>query len=164
MESDKKRKLLLVSGGVIAAGLILVVTKGPSPSVATSNTQSTLVVEESTPVPTAATFVPTASASRVPYAEEGPLQTYAIAAAELRGLPPDAAPGTLLRIWVAWDPPITEAPEFRILLDSVVLEKLIPPIAPEGPVTALLSASPKRIADLLYGDRYGALSVTVLDG
>lgn len=89
-------------------------------------------------------------------------RTYAVAAHELAGLPPDATPGTRLELWVAWDPPISETANIQRLAHGITLEKMIQPVTPDGPVTALLRVPVKAIGDLLYGDRYGSLSVTVL--
>ena len=87
---------------------------------------------------------------------------YAIAAAELSGLSPDAAPGTLLDLWVAWDPPITDKPQVQPLLRGVRLNRIVPPVTPEGPEVALLSVRPSQVSDLIWGDRYGSLSVTMI--
>lgn len=87
---------------------------------------------------------------------------YAIAAAELSGLSPDTPPGTLLDLWVAWDPPITDEPQVQRLLRGVRLSRLVPPATPEGPEVALLSIRPSQVSDLIWGDRYGSLSVTTI--
>jgi len=89
-------------------------------------------------------------------------RTYALGLHELDGLPPDAAPGTRVELWVAWDPPITEETKIHKLLDDVVIEKLVPPSVPEGPVSVLLSIRAKDFSDLVWADRYGALSVAIL--
>ena len=87
---------------------------------------------------------------------------YALAVPELKGLPGGAAPGTRLELWVAWDPPVTKEPRVQRLLKDVILDEIIPPIVPEAPATAILSVPAKSVPDLLYGDRYGALSATML--
>lgn len=89
------------------------------------------------------------------------LVSYAVALDELHGLPPNAAPGSLLDIWVAWEPPVTKRPRIDRLLGEVVLEEIEPPILPDGPHAALLLVPEDQITDLLYGDRYGSLSVTI---
>lgn len=88
--------------------------------------------------------------------------TYAISVFDLAGLPPDAKPGTTLELWVAWDPPVTKSAQVQRLLRNVVLERIIPGPVMEAPSMALLSVLPRQVPDLLYGDRYGSLSVTVL--
>ncbi len=87
--------------------------------------------------------------------------SYAVATTELSGLPLSAVPGARLDIWVAWEPPITKVPDIRRLLTDVTLDKIAPPVLPEGPHVALLLVKPEQVRDLLYGDRYGALSVTM---
>lgn len=81
---------------------------------------------------------------------------------ELSGLPPDAAPGTPLQLWVAWDPPITRGRKIQLLIPRATLERIVPGITPEAPATALLAVPPGTFSDLLFGDRYGALSVALL--
>ncbi len=87
---------------------------------------------------------------------------YAIAVPELSGLSPDAAAGSLLDLWVAWDPPITEKPRVQPLLRAVRLSRIVPPVTPEGPAVALLTIRRAQVSDIIYGDRYGSLSVTML--
>lgn len=90
------------------------------------------------------------------------LRTYAVSTFDLRGLPPDAAPGTVLELWVAWEPPIVESPRYQKLLREVVLEKVVAGLTPEAPATAILQVKVKELSDLLYADRYGELSVAAL--
>jgi hypothetical protein len=40
-------------------------------------------------------------------------RAYAVAVPELKGLPPEAIPGTRLELWVAWDPPVTKQPRVQ---------------------------------------------------
>ena len=87
---------------------------------------------------------------------------YAIAVAELRGLPPDADVGTRLELWVTWDRPVTRKPRLQRLVPEATLVRIAPPVTPEGPAAAVLRVPTGRISDLLYADGYGALSVTVL--
>ena len=89
------------------------------------------------------------------------VRSYAVLLPRLQGLPPDAPPGTRMELWVSWEPPVTEEPEFQRLLDEVVLERIIPPHAAEAPATAVLLVPEEEVGDLLYGDRYGTLSVTL---
>jgi hypothetical protein len=86
---------------------------------------------------------------------------YAIAVAELDGLPPDVEPGTVYDLWVTWEPPLVEQPDVQPLLRDVVLERVIPPIVPEGPTVAVLGIPRTKTAvrALVYGDQYGKLSV-----
>lgn len=89
------------------------------------------------------------------------LVSYAVAVNELHGLSPQAIPGTTLDIWVAWEPPVTKKPRIQPLLADVILEGIAPPVLPDGPHAALLLVPAGQISDLLYGDRYGSLSVTI---
>jgi hypothetical protein len=90
------------------------------------------------------------------------VRTYAVSTFDLQGLPPNAAAGTVLELWVAWEPPIVDAPRYQKLLPEVILEKVIPGLTPEAPATALLQVKTKELADLLYADRFGELSVAAL--
>ncbi|MDP9068866.1 MAG: hypothetical protein M3N53_11060 [Actinomycetota bacterium] len=92
------------------------------------------------------------------------LVSYAVPATELDGLQLGLAPGSTVDIWVAWEPPITNAPEIHQLITGATVEKIVPPVLPDGPHVALLLVKPEQVTDLLYGDRYGALSVTMPGG
>lgn len=96
--------------------------------------------------------------------KSGDLVGYSIGAHDLQGLPPDAHPGQRLQMWVSWEPPIVEEPEVHMLIPEVTLTKLIPPVTPEGPVTALLSLKRKHVERLVWGNRYGRLSVVLVEG
>jgi hypothetical protein len=88
-------------------------------------------------------------------------RSYAISLPELDGLPRDAAPGTRLELWVTWEPPITKAPRIQRLLRDVRLERILAAPVPEAPPTAILSVRVRGLPELLYGDKFGALSVAV---
>ncbi len=94
--------------------------------------------------------------------EVSTLRTYAVASPELEGLPPDPQPGTELELWVAWEPPITKGIRFQKLLPSVTIQRVLPGLTPEEPSTVLLGIKPSEVSDLLYGDRFGSLSVVML--
>jgi hypothetical protein len=96
-----------------------------------------------------------------PLAAPDERRSYAIGLHELDGLPQDTVPGTMIDLWAAWDPPITPEPRFQRLMRSVIVEDIQSPVVPEGPVTVILSVPTHRIPDLLYADRYGAISVTL---
>ncbi|MBA3290678.1 MAG: hypothetical protein H0U17_04195 [Actinobacteria bacterium] len=89
------------------------------------------------------------------------LAGYAILLSELEGLPPDVAPGTEIEIWATWEPPVTKKLKVQQLIPLASVEKIIPSIEP-GPPTVMLSLERRAIPDLIYGERFGALSV-VLD-
>jgi hypothetical protein len=88
--------------------------------------------------------------------------SYAIAVAELAGLSPNATPGTVLQLWVTWDPPVTKRPRLQKLLEGVVLDEIAPPVTPDGPHVALLSVARSQLDELLWADRYGSLSAAVI--
>lgn len=88
-------------------------------------------------------------------------RSYAIGLHDLAGLPPDAAPGARLELWVTWEPPVTREPRLQKLISDVLLERTIPGTVPEAPVTVLLSVPQDRVSDLIYADGYGKLSVVV---
>ena len=120
------------------------------------------------PRPAGIVVSPTIAASPTPRATStvlpgpairGELHSYAVPLTELRGLAPDAVPGTPLDLWVTWHSPIRKSPQVQLLLRSVELQKIIPNVTPQAPPTVLLGVERGEIADLLYGDRYGSLSV-----
>lgn len=88
-------------------------------------------------------------------------RSYAIGLQDLAGLPPDAAPGARLELWVTWEPPITRRPRLQRLIGDVLLERIIPGSVPEAPVTVLLSVPTDRVGDLIYADGFGRLSVVL---
>jgi hypothetical protein len=94
--------------------------------------------------------------------DEDQTRSYAIALHELPGLPPDAEPGTALELWATWRPPITKERQVQKLVEGALLERVTPPLTPEGPPVAILSVPEKEIDELLFGDRFGELSAAVL--
>ena len=94
---------------------------------------------------------------------EGHLE-YAIGLHDLAGLSRTVTPGTVVDLWVAWDPPIMKDPQYQRLIRSVIVKEIEPPFVPEGPFTVVLSVPKDKISDLLYADRYGAISVAMLGG
>ena len=85
---------------------------------------------------------------------------HALDVARLNGFPPDAAPGDVFDVWVSWNPPVMKGPNVQLLLRGVTLEKIAPPVTPEGPYVAFLLVTRSQARDLLYGTKYGLLSVT----
>jgi hypothetical protein len=90
------------------------------------------------------------------------MRGYALPVAELSGLPADASPGTELELWVTWDPPVTERPRLQRLIRHAVLEKVAAAVTPDGLGAAILLVPVKKLPDLVYADRYGAISVGLL--
>ena len=97
-----------------------------------------------------------------PLEETADVRGYALPVAELSGLPGDTPPGTELELWVTWDPPVTKRPRLQRLIRRVVLEKVAPAVTPDGPDAAILLVPVEKLPDLVYADRYGALSVALL--
>jgi ABC-type Fe3+-hydroxamate transport system substrate-binding protein len=92
----------------------------------------------------------------------GTRRLYAIGLHELPGLSQDSPAGTPLELWVTWGPPITKEPRVQSLLGDVILERIVMPVTPEGPIAAILSLPPEDIPDLIFGVRYGELSAIAL--
>ncbi|MGH2701778.1 MAG: hypothetical protein ACRDJB_07355 [Actinomycetota bacterium] len=105
------------------------------------------------------------SGASTPRNDHGPasddLASYAFLLPELEGLPPDVEPGTAIEIWVTWEPPVTKKLQVQQLVPRATVDELIPSIEP-GPPTVMLSLERRHIPDLMYGDRYGALSTLIL--
>ena len=87
--------------------------------------------------------------------------SYAISLAELSGLPRDARPGTVVDLWVTWDPPLTKRPKVQPLIRGAIVEKMAPAVVPGSLPDAILSVPERQVPRLIYGDRYGSLSATV---
>lgn len=116
--------------------------------------------------PTRSSDVPVTAESpqpTTPLPHEGDLRSYALALPELDGLPPDLQPGDRLQLWVAWEPPVTRTSQVQLLVKGATFDRIVSSVVPGEPPTVLLLVSPKDIPDLLYGDRWGALSAVVLD-
>lgn len=107
------------------------------------------------------TISPTISSPPTPYSIGPGSETYAVALPELRGLPPDSPPGTRLKLWASWGPPVTKRPRMQLLIPQVVLQAIVPPTIEGTPPIALLLVPVEEVPDLLYADRYGMLSVTL---
>jgi hypothetical protein len=146
------RNLVLAGGIAIAAALFaagfLFPSEEPSPP----------AVDRSPRPAPAPEPTPSATIQRA----ESETRIYAVSLPRLRGLPATAVRGTRLELWVAWEPPITKAPRFQKLLEDVVLEEIVPPPIPEAPPTALLSVHVDDVGDLLYADRFGTLTATIV--
>lgn len=87
---------------------------------------------------------------------------FALPLVELPGLSPRSRPGSVLELWVTWEPPVTEEPQVQMLLGRVRLEEIIEPPVAEGPYMVLISVKRNQVGDLLWGDRFGALSAVSL--
>ena len=90
------------------------------------------------------------------------LRTYAVVLTELNGFPSDAAPGTRVDLWVAWEPPVTRQVKVHRLLRDVVVDRIVAPSTPAGSPAVLLAVDEENISDLIWADRYGSLSATIV--
>ena len=88
------------------------------------------------------------------------LASYAFLLPELEGLPPNTRPGTAIEIWATWEPPVTKKLKVHRLVPRATVAKIIPSIEP-GPPTVMLDLERRFIPDLMYGDRFGALSIVL---
>ena len=152
MNARTKNLLLVVTGALVLAALLLRAPAGavPSPSEASVGAEIPSTLPSTTPSTDITPFRPAAR----------DVSTYAIDIATLSGFPPDARPGDLFDIWVAWDRRIVKGPNVQLLLGAVELEKISPPVTPDGPYAALFIVTRRQARDLVYGERYGVLSVT----
>jgi hypothetical protein len=169
---NRRTKNLAVAGGaVVAVGLVAVnLLMAPAASVgvapasggatpgAAGAPDATAAGTSPGPSGLSAPAPPTAAA---PSPAGTTRRSYAVGLGDLDGLPPDAAPGQALELWVTWEPPVTRGPRLQRLIGDVVLERIIPGAVPEGPVTVLLSVPAARVGDLIYAERYGRLSVVL---
>jgi hypothetical protein len=105
------------------------------------------------PTPTQSTEVPAAvdTAGRI---------AYSIDLDDIAGLSPTTAPGTAVELWATWSRPITKSPRLQRVVRDAVLERVIPPITPDGPTVATFLITEREIDELLWADRYGEISAT----
>ena len=151
-----KQRVLTVAAAMIACtAAVMWVVQGAD--TVGSSIPTDIRAETLDPSPDPSAPAPSAVAS----SRTAGLVSYAIPTTELPGLPPDIASGARLDIWVTWQPPIAKAADLRPLLRGVLLERIVPPLLPDGPHSAILMVDPDEITDLIWGDRLGALNVVV---
>jgi hypothetical protein len=178
----RARNLVLAGGLVVAAGVVAVnllslegSASAPSFTSPSSNARSAAPHSGSAPADPSSPGVQssadstneqaTSSSEVNPSLSPTPaVRGYALPVAELAGLPADAPPGTELELWVTWDPPVTDRPRLQRLIPQVVLEKIAPAMTSNGPDAAILLVPERKLPDLVYADRYGAISVAMLHG
>ena len=138
----------------------------PSPVAAVgSTTPSPLPTSDSKPLGVPAessagtSATPPASTVEAPVVQDAGQTIYSIYLYKLPGLAPDAAPGSVVDIWVTWKPPVTRAPKVDLLLEDVVLQRIETGFV-EGPVADLIVAE-EQVPDLIYGERFGSFNATV---
>lgn len=183
--NPRTKNLAIAGAAVVVVGFVAVDTLVPAPPAVIADTtadgdpstsggtppavepgSARPAGEDLTPVvppgasPAATLGSPASSAGATAEAEQS-RRDYAIGLHDLAGLPPDAAAGTRLELWVTWEPPVTRAPRLQKLVGDVVVERTIPGAVPEAPVTVVLSVPADRVGDLIYADGYGKLSVVL---
>ena len=153
MNARTKNLLLAISGMLVVSALFL---RGPA--AADRSLRKVASDPGGSPTWITSSAAPTPATSPPPVGRDVP--TYAVDISTLSGFPPDAEPGDLFDIWVAWDRRIVKGPNIQLLLEGVELERIAPPVTAQGPYVALFIVTRGQARDLLYGERYGALSVT----
>ncbi|MGH2750315.1 MAG: hypothetical protein ACRDK3_05500 [Actinomycetota bacterium] len=142
----KARRLSCLGAGVLVVGLL-------ASTFVSDRGSSALESEEDTP------GRPPGDDAREPSSRD--LANYAFHLPELDALPPTAAPGTEIEIWATWEPPVTRKLKVQRLIPRAVVDKVIPSIDP-GPPTVVLELERRFIPDIMYGDRFGSLSVVII--
>lgn len=164
--ATKRRSFLIAAGSAVVVMIIVMLRSSGTPSSA-----PTAAIPTPGPVitPTVTASAPSEQGTVTQGTDEGGSTgpgiaspgraSYYQSAASLAGLPPDIVPGTRIELWVAWEPPVVDAPRVQRLLTDVYVEAIVAPLTPDGPVTAKLSLRRKDIPDMIYADRYGRLNV-----
>lgn len=86
---------------------------------------------------------------------------YSIDLSEVAGLSPTVAPGSSVELWATWEKPVTRSPRLQRVVEDAILEKVSVPLTPDGPTVATFLITPREMDELLWADRYGAISATV---
>ena len=154
------RNLIVASavGALVAFGAAQIFFRQPSRVAWQDSAEESAPFTYATPstIPT-----PIVSGSHTPAPSRGTTREYAVEVADLLGLPPDVHPGEVMEIWVAWNPTVAKGPQIQRLLKAVTLERFVEPVTMDGPRVAVLSVPRERIGDLMYGDMFGSLTVTL---
>lgn len=111
------------------------------------------------PIPTGS---PTSTPlSDVDHSTQADRVAYSIDLSDIAGLSPTTVPGSAVELWVTWDRPLTRSPKLQRVVRNAVLERVNPPVTPDGPTVATFLVSRNEIDGLLWADSYGALSATI---
>ena len=86
---------------------------------------------------------------------------YSIDLSEVAGLSPTVPPGSSVELWATWERPVTHSPRLQRVVEDAILEKVSPPLTPDGPTVATFLITRREMDDLLWADRYGAISATL---
>ena len=154
--TTRTRRLALVGGGALVLGILIWSFLMPGSAPPSSTPRQDVVAPSVITSPAAL-----ASVAPSPLPSSSSRRTYALGLHELAGIPNDTPPGTRIELWVTWEPPLTRDVRVQLLVKDVIVERLVPPVVPEGPTSALLSVRVRDIPDLLYGDRFGELSAVM---
>lgn len=87
---------------------------------------------------------------------------YALPLAEVRGLSPASPPGSRVQLWVSWEPPITKHPRVQRLRGTAIVDEVLEPTIPEGPVAVALLIPKDGLPDFLFAHKYGSLSAVTI--
>jgi hypothetical protein len=98
----------------------------------------------------------------IPLGRDGERVAYSIELDEIAGLSSAADPGSIAELWVTWDRPLTRVPKLQPVVRDAMLAQISPPITADGPTVATFLVSRKNVERLLWADRYGSLSATVV--
>ena len=153
------RNLIIASavGALVAVGAAQIFFRQPAKVGWNESTEVSAPLSYVSP-----SVIPTPIVSASPTAPpSGTMREYAVDVSDLLGLPPDVQSGQVLEIWVAWDPAVAKGPHIQRLLKVVTLEQFMEPVTMDGPRVAVLSVPRERIGDLMYGDMFGSLTVTL---
>lgn len=163
--TNRQRTLLI--GAAVVLGAILLLWEpapvAPDEPTAPAGIEGSAPTADPSPAPAVAPVTPASTGEDTDLVPSPVVdrREYALGMHELSGFPLETPPGARMELWVAWDPPLTKAPKVRRLIRDVIVADIIPPLTPDGPTAVIVSVPTDRVPDLIYGDRYGDLSVVL---
>jgi hypothetical protein len=87
------------------------------------------------------------------------LLPYAVAVPRVTGLSTAIPPGANIDLWVTWAPTNRMGSRVELLTRRAVVKRIVPPLTPRAPETALLLVPPRTIRKLVSTERFGSLSI-----
>lgn len=110
---------------------------------------------------TAPTSSPTPLPTQAPATQSGGgFVSYSLKLDDVAGLSPSAEPGTVTDLWVMWERPLLRRPKLQRVLRGAILDRIAPPVTPDGPMVATFVIARQDVESLLWADRFGSLSAT----
>lgn len=84
--------------------------------------------------------------------------SYAIDLLDIKGLPPDLAPGTPVEIWVTWSrgDRISEPERW---INTATFRRIVPAVTATGPDTVILDIPAAQRRKMIWADGFGALTL-----